>query len=86
MRVDFLMQIQLLWHYKGRKQPHVSLSYSLKCIQFWGKMTKIMMEFVSDRADSIYHASPEVPLWLLAWHTKPKHLHQQPALAREALN
>lgn len=49
-------------------------------------MTKIIMEFVSDRADGTYHASPEVLLWLLVWHTKPKHLHQQPVLAREALN
>lgn len=44
------------------------------------------MEFVSDRADGTYHASLEVLLWLLVWYTKPKHLHQQPVLAREALN
>ena len=44
------------------------------------------MEFVSDGADGTYHASPEVLLWLLVWHTKQKHLHQQPALAHEALN
>lgn len=86
MRVDFLMQIQLLYRYKGRKQSHVEISYSLKCSQFWRKMTKLMTGFVSGRANSSCPASPEVLLWLLLWHTKPKLLHQQPALAREALN